>query len=170
MAVLWHSGRELESIGKDFALGIGAGRAILSSAMYRYVIFVFLLVSNPNTSSHATLRSKISDPNVSKCVGLSSLLPDKCHVSWLMTRTSCSRASSQHIFIIPIQSFLISHPILTEIPSPSLLYLRSRTPMGEIPSRERPKKNLLQTTMFTPHYATAATIMSHNGPTFVPNR
>jgi hypothetical protein len=43
-------------------------------------------------------------------------------------------------------------PILTEAPSPYLLHLHSRTLTGEIPSRERTKRNLFQTTMFTrPH-------------------
>ena len=42
-------------------------------------------------------------------------------------------------------------------PSPYLLYLHSRTFTGKIPSRERTKRNLPQTTMFTRPYAILAT-------------
>ena len=48
-------------------------------------------------------------------------------------------------------------PILTEAPSPYLLHLHSRTLTGEIPSRERTKRNLFQTTMFTRPHASVAT-------------
>ena len=42
-------------------------------------------------------------------------------------------------------------------PSPYLLYLHSRTFTGKIPSRERAKRNLPQTTIFTCPYAILAT-------------
>jgi hypothetical protein len=61
--------------------------------------------------------------------------------------------------VIPVSASPPDHiePILTEAPSPYLLYLHSRTLTGEIPSRERNKRNLFQTTIFTHPFAILAT-------------
>ena len=60
---------------------------------------------------------------------------------------------------------LPKHPILTEVPSPYLPCLHSRTLTGKIPSRERTKRNLFQTTMFTHPYAIVAPItVPHRSP------